>query len=160
MDRRYRLIAALEIIPTAAVLNGVCYSGSELLVPTAHKARLVWNFLSFFCGLCHHAANCTGGESVPKIIPKWHDEFISFKLQSAFFLISNHDSFRVLFDKIASVYFIRELHLCFSIGNGQSREPALCQLYRHTLVAACYTVQGSRFPALSTRQLSYFQRPR
>ena len=48
MDRRYRLIAAVETIPTAAVLNGVCYSGFELLGPTARKARLVWNFLSFY----------------------------------------------------------------------------------------------------------------
>jgi len=26
------------------------------------------------------------------------------------------------------------MHLYFSIGNGQPREPALCQLYRHTFV--------------------------
>ena len=48
-----------------------------------------------------------------------------FKLQSA---ISNHNSFRVQFDKIEKKY------LYFSIGNGQSREPALCQLCRHTFV--------------------------
>jgi len=33
---------------------------------------------------------------------KRHNRFIFLKLQSAFFLISNHDSFRGLFDKIAS----------------------------------------------------------
>jgi len=41
-------------------------------------------------------------ERVPKIIAI--NSF--FKLQSAFLIISNHNSFRVLFDKIASVYFM------------------------------------------------------
>jgi len=50
------------------------------------------------------------------------------------FVISNHNSCRVLFDKIASVYFIRKIYLYFSIGNGQPMEPALCQLYRHRFV--------------------------
>jgi len=45
-----------------------------------------------------------------------------------------HNSFRVLFDKIASVYFIRKINLYFGIGSGQPGEPALCQLYRRTLV--------------------------
>jgi len=49
-------------------------------------------------------------------------------------VISNHNSFRVLFDKIASVYFIWKKYLYFSTGNGQPREPGLCQLYRHTFV--------------------------
>ena len=44
--------------------------------------------------------------------------------------VSNHKSFRVLFDKIVSVYFIRKIYRYFSIGNGQPTEPALCQLYR------------------------------
>jgi len=44
-------------------------------------------------------------------------------------LISNHNSVRVLVDNTASVYFISEIYLHFSIGNGQPREPALCQLY-------------------------------
>jgi len=39
-----------------------------------------------------------------------------------------------LCDKIASVHFIREIYLYFSIGNGQLSERALCQLYRHTFV--------------------------
>ena len=41
-----------------------------------------------------------------------------------------------MFDKIASAYFISKMYLYmyFSIGNGQPREPALCQLYRHTFV--------------------------
>ena len=49
--------------------------------------------------------------------------------------ISNHNSFRVLFYKIASVYFIWKIHLYFSTGNGQLREPALCQLHQHTFVS-------------------------
>ena len=37
-------------------------------------------------------------------------------------------SFPVLFDKIASAYFIwKKIYLYFSIGNGQPREPALMQ---------------------------------
>ena len=42
-----------------------------------------------------------------------------------------------MFDEIASVCFMCEKKICiyiFRIGNGQSREPALCQLYRHTFV--------------------------
>jgi len=49
-------------------------------------------------------------------------------------LISNHNSFTVPFDKIALVCFIRKIYLYFSVGDGQPREPALCQLYRHTFV--------------------------
>jgi len=40
-----------------------------------------------------------------------------------------------MFYKIASVCFISKIYLYFSIGNGQPREPALCQLYRHTFVS-------------------------
>jgi len=50
-------------------------------------------------------------------------------------VISNHNSFRLPLDKIASVYFLwKKLYSYFSSGNGQPREPALCQLYRHTFV--------------------------
>jgi len=47
-------------------------------------------------------------------------------------VISSHNSFRVLFDEIVS-YILFEIHI-ISIGNGRPREPALCQLYRHTFV--------------------------
>jgi len=42
----------------------------------------------------------------------------------------------VLFDKIASAYILFEkyIYVFFTVGNGQSRELALCQLYRHTFV--------------------------
>jgi len=65
-------------------------------------------------------------ESVPKIII--NNNTINF-LYTAFsiLVISNHNSFRVLFDKIASVYFNSKIYLHFSIGNGQPVEPALCQ---------------------------------
>ena len=48
-------------------------------------------------------------------------------------VISNHNNFRVLFDKTAFVYFIW-IYWYFSTGNGQPREPALCELYRQTFV--------------------------
>jgi len=49
-------------------------------------------------------------------------------------VFSNHNSFGVLFDEIASVYYIWKIYLHFSIGNGQPMEPALCQLNRRTFV--------------------------
>ena len=49
-------------------------------------------------------------------------------------VISNHNTFRVLFDNIASVYFIWKIYQYSTTGNCQAREPALCQLYRHTSV--------------------------
>jgi len=45
-----------------------------------------------------------GNESVPKI--KRHDTINFFKTAISLLVISNHNSFRVLFDIIASVYFI------------------------------------------------------
>ena len=47
---------------------------------------------------------------------------------------SNHNSFRVLFDKVASVLFYLKMCLYFSTGNGQPTERALRQLYQHTFV--------------------------
>ena len=74
-----------------------------------------------------------GNEIMAKIIIN-DTKTICFKTAISILLISNDNSFRVLFDKIASVYFIWKIYLYFSIGNGQPREPALCQLYRHTFV--------------------------
>ena len=64
---------------------------------------------------------------------KWHNKFI-FLSCNQHFGNSKPWQFRVLFDKIASVYFFWEICLHFSIGNGQPREPAMCQLYRHAFV--------------------------
>jgi len=73
-----------------------------------------------------------GNKSVPDIIINRHNKFI-FKTAISILVISNQNSFRVLFDKIASAYFTRKLCLCFSTGNGQPREPALCQFCIGTL---------------------------
>ena len=77
----------------------------------------------------HHIGN----ETLPKIII---NDGSFFQTAISIFVISNR-GFRVLFDKIASVYILFEKYTCifnFSIGNGQPRKPALCQLYRHAFV--------------------------
>ena len=74
-----------------------------------------------------------GSESVPKnIVNNAIKLFLKAAIGSS--AISNRNSFRVLFEKIAYVYFVWKIYLYFSIGNGQPGEPALCQLYRHTFV--------------------------
>jgi len=56
-------------------------------------------------------------------------------LQSSICVISNHNSFRVLFgETVFSIFHLKKIHLYISTGNSQRREPALCQLYRHTFV--------------------------
>ena len=52
-----------------------------------------------------------GNESMAKIII--NDTKICFKTAISILLISNDNSFRVLFDKIASVYFIWKIYLYF-----------------------------------------------
>jgi len=47
----------------------------------------------------------TGNESVPKIIVN-NKVNLFFKTANNILVISNHNSFRVLFDNIASVYFL------------------------------------------------------
>ena len=74
----------------------------------------------------------TENENGPKIII--NDTRNLFLTAISILVISNHDSFRVLFDKIASEYSIWKIYLYFSIRNGRPRKPALCQLYRHTFV--------------------------
>jgi len=63
---------------------------------------------------------------------KWHNNF--FLNCNQFFVMSNHNRLRVLFDTIVSVHFIWKIYYYVSIENGQLRQPALCQLYRHTFV--------------------------
>jgi len=82
-------------------------------------------------GGSHHRQN--NRESVPNIILNNTINLFFFN-RNQHFAISNRKSLRVLFDKIASVHFIRKIYLYSSTGNGQPREPALCQLYRRTLV--------------------------
>ena len=62
--------------------------------------------------------------SVPKITINDTMNLL-FKTAVSILLIPNHNSFRVLFDKIASADFIWKINLYFSAGNGQHREPAL-----------------------------------
>jgi len=69
---------------------------------------------------------------VPKIIIN-NTVNLSFKTAVSILLISNHDCFRVLFDLIKLLPYIL-LEKYSNIGNDQPREPALCQLYRHTFV--------------------------
>jgi len=69
-------------------------------------------------------------ESVPKIIT--NNTIIFFPTAISILVISNHNSFRVLFDKNDSVYFIWKIYLYFSIENGQPGEPA--SMCRHALV--------------------------
>jgi len=72
-------------------------------------------------------------------------------------VISNHNSFRVLFDKVASVYFVWKVYLYFSIGNGrQPRKPALCQLYRHTFVS--YSLKFRRDSGVHVRWVRCLRR--
>jgi len=73
-----------------------------------------------------------GNESVPNIIINATISLL-FKAAVSILVISKHKSFSVLFDKIASIY-LKTIFLYFSIGNGQPRKPALCQLYRHIVV--------------------------
>jgi len=70
-------------------------------------------------------------------------------------LISNHNGFRVLFDKIASVYFIlKDIVIC-QRWKRPPREPALCQLYRHSVVLGCNW--SLHKPAPPSARLSYHQ---
>jgi len=77
-------------------------------------------------------ASMGSNESVPKIVINRHLFFYSTAIN--IFVLSNHDSFRVLSDKLLTYILSEKICLYFSIGNGQPREPALCQLYRRTFV--------------------------
>ena len=58
------------------------------------------------CGLTITVSRCIGNETVTKVI-------INNTTETAIsiFVISNHNSFRVLFDKIASVYIIWKIYI-------------------------------------------------
>jgi len=65
---------------------------------------------------------------------KWHSIYLFFKTAISI-------CFRVLFDKIASVYFIWKIHLHFSIVNGQPREPVVSAHFR-SLYHTCIATRG------------------
>ena len=101
--------------------------------------------------ISRHTVRCTspiGNESVPKIIINDTVNFFS-ETAISILVISDHNSLRVRFDKIALVYFIRRKYKYFSVGNGQPREPALCQNCRRNFVdhihglAACKLVTAA-----------------
>jgi len=68
----------------------------------------------------------------PKIVI--NDTINLFLTAVGILVTSNHNNFRVVFDKLLP-YISREKYIT---GNGQPREPALCQLYRHTFVPYNY----------------------
>ena len=75
-----------------------------------------------------------GNQSVPRIII--HNTInLFFKTAISSLVISNHNSFRVLFDEIASVffYFISK-NTYILVLKMASPGNQLCQLYRHTFV--------------------------
>jgi len=65
---------------------------------------------------------------------KWHSIYLFFKTAISI-------CFRVLFDKIASLYFIWKIHLHFSIVNGQPREPVVSAHFR-SLYHTCIATRG------------------
>ena len=77
-----------------------------------------------------------------------------FKTAIGILLTSNHNSFSVLFHRIALVYFVWKINWYSSIGNDQHREPALCQLYRHTFVPYCYRCSVAVSVCLSVTTMS------
>ena len=80
-----------------------------------------------------------GNKSVPKIIL---DDTMNFfrKLQSAFFVISNHNSFRVLFDKSSSIFFIWKNILIFYHRKWPAQGTGTVSLYRRTFVPYSFFV--------------------
>jgi len=64
-----------------------------------------------------------------------------FKLKSAFLLISNHNSFRVLFHKIASVYFLFEkIYIYILATQGTSTVPIVQLWYLPSMSVLMFVV--------------------
>ena len=72
-----------------------------------------------------------------------------FETAISILVISKHNSFRMLLEKNCFGVYYWTIYLYFSIGNGQPREPALCQLHRHTFVR--YTTVAERTDSESGR---------
>ena len=112
---------------------------ATILLPPVTSMQLL--FIVHFSGL----DRAVGNESVSKIVI--NNTINSFvKTAISISLISNHNSFRTLFDKIVSVCYIWKIYLYFSIGNGQPWDPALCRLYRHTFVPNAVRCVSLRVP--------------
>jgi len=94
---------------------------------------------------------------VPKNII--NDAINSFFIETAIsiLVISNHNSFRVLYAKIASVYFIRKTYLYFSIGNGQpSTVPNVSAHFRSLLPMKQINETSRRVPKLKAQFVKIF----
>jgi len=128
--RHFTIVVNLVIKRLRMMLNSRSWSSRSW---TQWTRRWVYNDM---IGSCYNRVAVDGNENVPKIIIN-NTTKLSFLTAISILAISNRDSFRVLFDEIDSVYFVWKIYLYFSIGIGQPREPALCQLYRHTFVPYC-----------------------
>ena len=98
-----------------------------LLQTDNHASTPPLCFLQAACPSCspiNSVKALKASESVLKILID-NTIRLFLKTKISILLISEHNGFRVLFDKIVSVYFIRKIYLYFSTGNGQLREPAL-----------------------------------
>ena len=72
---------------------------------------------------------------------KKHNKFI-LKTQSAFWSFQTITVSECCLIKLLPYYIVGVCEKYFSIGNNQPREPALCQLYRHTFIP--YYASGRR----------------
>ena len=119
------------VVPDKGPLNE-CVCACVTAAQNTQSARQTIDYNWRYQGRKLHLQIHIGNESVPKVIINDTVNLFS-KTAISILLISNHDSFRVPFDKIASVYFIWQLYLYFVLemaipGNWH------CQLYQHTLV--------------------------
>jgi len=119
-----------------------------ILVACCSHTDIVWNSPIARASIIKNVMLCIllliANEIVPKIVINYAEIIINnaiiFFLITAIssLLIPNHNSFWVLFDKIASVYFIwkyiKYKKIYFSIRNGQPRGPVLCQLHFRSLL--------------------------
>ena len=111
--------------------------------------------VDLLCSLSWNRSADDRGNSERKCAEDYNNTItLFFKTAISILVISNHNSFRVLFDKIASVYFIWKMYLYFSIGNGQPQGTSTVPIYWHIFVS--YWVWGywTYFVALFGLQLS------
>jgi len=121
----------LVINPRVAAIT-FCHDCSYLL--SLHLAK----HCLFHAIALEYAFHCIENESVPKIII--NDTNLYFKTAISMLVISNHNSFRVLFDKIAFVHFVWKiyLHLAFEMASqGTSTVPVVSAHFRSLFQNTC-----------------------
>jgi len=84
-----------------------------------------------------HCTLCIRNESVPKIIISDTINFF-LKMQSAFWQFQTITVSECCLIKLLMYISFWKMYWYFSVENRQPREPALCQLYRHTFVLSIY----------------------